>query len=203
MSITISVAATRKGEVSRPIGPFCSLDIANLARTIGPHFTRSAVLDNQDPLICHAVNGSFGLQVEPNRRQKHAYADDDEWNEEKAAHLKQVKKQVKDKTRRNRLNLLIDEGNQILMELNLALIDFTAKVRSNPHMDRQEYEKLQAEFRVKRVEAMKALAATRLKMRSFATEEEWNRLFTVKIKSQKAELMPLPDTESIEQEVTS
>jgi hypothetical protein len=119
---------------------------------------------------------------------------------------KQVKKQVKDKTRRARLMLLIDEGNQILMDLNIALIDFSADVRSNPQMDREEYEKFQAEFRSKRVEALRALAETRLKMRTYATEDEWNRLFSVKLKSQNAEEFPKPpgsDSKSTEKEAGS
>jgi hypothetical protein len=90
---------------------------------------------------------------------------------------KQVKKQIKNKTRREKVFLLLDDVYRLQGRLALAFLEMQNRLRKNTNISDEDIEAEFADFAEARVYALREMATTRLEMRNYITEKEWKALF--------------------------
>jgi hypothetical protein len=109
---------------------------------------------------------------------------------------KEVKKQVKDRTRRDKALLLIDD--MFLSKAKYAKEFFRVQnlLLSNPDLTRKEANAMAADFAKVRIDTLREGAALKIQMREHVTEQEWTAIFKkMKKKKKKGKAEPTDDTE--------
>jgi hypothetical protein len=100
---------------------------------------------------------------------------------------KRVKKKIKNKTRRDKVFLLVDDAHRIRGRLTLAFLEMQNRLQNNPAVSQQDIEAEFADFAEARVYALREMARMRLEMRKHITEKEWKDLFPEKKKKEDAD----------------
>lgn len=96
-----------------------------------------------------------------------------------------VKKQIKDKIRRDNVLILVDDVDRLRSKVTLAWLDMQNQTQKNPSMTREEVEAELEKFEELRLNALTDMAKARLAMRKYITVEEWTKLFAEKKKKEK------------------
>ena len=110
---------------------------------------------------------------------------------------KRIKKNVKDKLRREELYLLVDDIELARGKLTMTFLKAQQGMLKRPDITVEEAQAIYKDFQTMRVDALWEMARLRLEMRKVATEKEWNAVFVKKNKGKKVEADETEGTDSM------
>jgi Spy/CpxP family protein refolding chaperone len=125
-------------------------------------------------VLCGLAGSTISSCKKKGKETKSASA---EYAANTSALRKRVKKQIKDKIRKQNVMILVDDVDRARAKLTVAWLDMQHRLQKNPTMSREEVEAEVKTFEGLRVAALQEMAKSRLAMRKYITAEEWKKLF--------------------------